>query len=319
MLVIGKRKNRMRKIILIAGHSRSGSTLLDRLLGEMDGFVTVGELRCLWIRGLHEDQLCGCGTAFKSCGHWRDIVADLPAAETRESWVSRVLRLQRLVEKSKAIPLLLNPSLRPREFSDQLDEYKRELRSLVSGIFEKTGARVIVDSSKKPTYALIMKELFGDDVHVVHLVRDSRAVAFSRLRTRLRPEIHWMKKNMAIGNPLRTGVEWRLANSVLTAMHDAGRCTQLRYEDLVERPRATIAGLVADVFAVNPSAVQVPHIYAGAAELSMAHSVAGNPMRFATGRIPITLDDEWKKNLSRMRRNVVTLLTRKQLKQYNFI
>jgi len=56
----------MRKIILIAGHSRSGSTLLDRLLGEMDGFVTVGELRCLWIRGLREDQLCGCGTAFRS-------------------------------------------------------------------------------------------------------------------------------------------------------------------------------------------------------------------------------------------------------------
>ena len=66
----------MRKIILIAGHSRSGSTLLDRLLGEMDGFVTVGELRCLWIRGLIDDQLCGCGVAFQSCDHWQDIVND---------------------------------------------------------------------------------------------------------------------------------------------------------------------------------------------------------------------------------------------------
>ncbi|MCH9027635.1 MAG: sulfotransferase [Proteobacteria bacterium] len=309
----------MRKIILIAGHSRSGSTLLDRLLGEIAGFVTVGELRCLWIRGLLGDELCGCGTPFRSCGYWRDIVADLPAAETREAYARRVLRVQEVAEKSNAIPLLLNPSLRPREFSDRLDEYKHALRRLVSRIFEKTGARVIVDSSKKPAYALIMKELFGNDVHVVHLVRDSRAVAFSRLKTKLRPEVHWKKKNMAIGNPLRTGVEWRLANNILSAMYDAGRCTQLRYEDLVDRPRATIASLVAGVLAVNPATVQVAHIYAGMAELSMAHSVAGNPMRFATGKIPITLDDEWEKKLSGIRRRAVTLMTRKQLKQYNFI
>ena len=309
----------MRKIILIAGHSRSGSTLLDRLLGGMAGFVTVGELRCLWIRGLLGDELCGCGTPFRSCGHWRDIVAGLPAAETREAYTSRVLRVQKTVEKSKMIPLLLAPSLRSKEFSDRLDEYKHALRRLVSRIFEKTGARVIVDSSKKPAYALIMKELFGDDVHVVHLVRDSRAVAFSRLRTKLRPEVHWMKKNMAIGNPLRTGVEWRLANNILSAMYDAGRCTQLRYEDLVDRPRATIASLVAGVLAVDPATVQVPHIYTGTAELSMAHSVAGNPMRLATGKIPITLDDEWEKDLTGLRRSVVTLITRKQLKQYNFI
>ena len=309
----------MRKIILIAGHSRSGSTLLDRLLGELDGFVTVGELRCLWIRGLREDQLCGCGVTFRSCGYWREIVAELPVAETRECYVSRVLRLQKVVEKSKVIPLLLDPSLRSKEFSGQLDEYKQELRRLISRIFEKTGARVIVDSSKTPAYALIMKELFGDDVHVIQLVRDSRAVAFSRLRTKPRPEVHWMKKNMAIGNALRTGVEWRLANNVLSALYDAGKCTTMRYEDLVERPRATITSLAADVLAVDPLTVQVPHIYAGMAELSMSHSVAGNPMRFETGKIPITLDDEWQKNLSGMRRSAVTLMTRKLLKQYNFI
>ena len=83
----------MPKIILIAGHSRSGSTLLDRLLGEMDGFVTVGELRCLWIRGLIDDQLCGCGAAFQSCEHWRGIVADLPVHESCKSYTDRVLRL----------------------------------------------------------------------------------------------------------------------------------------------------------------------------------------------------------------------------------
>ncbi len=310
----------MRKIIVIACHSRSGSTLLDRLLGELDGFESVGELRYLWWRGLIENQLCGCGQTFRSCGHWHDICRGLPAAENIQAYTSRVLRLQKAVERSKNISLLLDESLRTSEFSARLDQYQHELRRLVSRIFEKTGTRVIVDSSKTPAYALIMKELYGDDVHIVHLVRDSRAVAFSRLREKPRPEVHWKKKNMAIGTALRTGVEWRLDNNALSAMHDdASRYTLLRYEDLVERPRDTIARLASQVLGLEPSTIQVPHIKNGIAELSLSHSVAGNPMRFATGKIPITLDDEWQQKLPLVKRCVVTLMTRKLLKRYNFI
>ena len=33
------------KVLFIGGYGRSGSTLLDRLLGQIDGFVSVGEVR----------------------------------------------------------------------------------------------------------------------------------------------------------------------------------------------------------------------------------------------------------------------------------
>ena len=47
------------KVAFVSSWSRSGSTLLDLLLGRLPGFWSAGEIRYLWDRGLLEDQLCG--------------------------------------------------------------------------------------------------------------------------------------------------------------------------------------------------------------------------------------------------------------------
>ena len=75
------------KILYIGGYSRSGTTLLLRLLGELPGMVAVGELFDVWDRSYRQNQLCGCGTAFHECDFWREVTlkafgcepADLPA------------------------------------------------------------------------------------------------------------------------------------------------------------------------------------------------------------------------------------------------
>ncbi len=36
------------RVLFIAGPGRSGSTLLDLLLGQIDGFTSTGELRLIW-------------------------------------------------------------------------------------------------------------------------------------------------------------------------------------------------------------------------------------------------------------------------------
>src|SRR5205823_1051409 len=48
------------KVLYIAGPGRSGSTVLDQVLGELPGFVSTGELQALWQRGLVERRPCGC-------------------------------------------------------------------------------------------------------------------------------------------------------------------------------------------------------------------------------------------------------------------
>ena len=40
------------RVLYVAGAGRSGSTVLANLLGEVPGFVSVGEVRFLWERGL---------------------------------------------------------------------------------------------------------------------------------------------------------------------------------------------------------------------------------------------------------------------------
>ena len=50
-------------IAYVGGWGRSGSTLLTRMLAEVPGFTAVGELRDVFLRGIIQDRVCGCGTA----------------------------------------------------------------------------------------------------------------------------------------------------------------------------------------------------------------------------------------------------------------
>ncbi len=71
------------KVLYILGAWRSGTTLLDRLLGQVKGFFSTGEIKVIWDRvfghvwGLGEysgeDVLCGCGIPFKSCPFWTGV------------------------------------------------------------------------------------------------------------------------------------------------------------------------------------------------------------------------------------------------------
>ncbi len=63
------------KVFYIAGCGRSGSTLLGHLLGQLEGFTTLGEIPYLWDRSLRDNRLCGCGRPFAECRLWQPVVA----------------------------------------------------------------------------------------------------------------------------------------------------------------------------------------------------------------------------------------------------
>ena len=62
------------KVLYVAGSGRSGSTIVDNILGQLDGVGRVGEVRFLWERGMLEDRTCGCGAAFSACPFWRAVL-----------------------------------------------------------------------------------------------------------------------------------------------------------------------------------------------------------------------------------------------------
>ena len=58
-------------VLYIGGLGRSGSTLVERLAGQLPGACAVGELVHLWERGITEDERCGCGAPFHQCPFWQ--------------------------------------------------------------------------------------------------------------------------------------------------------------------------------------------------------------------------------------------------------
>src|SRR5207245_4821641 len=60
-------------VLYLGGVGRSGSTLVDRILGQVPGLFSGGEIRDLWARGLIENRQCGCGTPFRSCSFWTEV------------------------------------------------------------------------------------------------------------------------------------------------------------------------------------------------------------------------------------------------------
>ncbi|HEX2621952.1 MAG TPA: hypothetical protein VHL11_17465, partial [Phototrophicaceae bacterium] len=68
--------NKRVKILYIGGTGRSGSTLIDIMLGKLPAFFSAGELYWIWKRSLKENQLCGDGHTFKDSEFWQKVGQD---------------------------------------------------------------------------------------------------------------------------------------------------------------------------------------------------------------------------------------------------
>ena len=73
----------MRRILYIGGCTRSGSTLVDRMLGQLPGFVSTGEFGLITTHSITENRLCGCGRRFRDCPYWQAV------GEAGLRWVGR--------------------------------------------------------------------------------------------------------------------------------------------------------------------------------------------------------------------------------------
>src|SRR5689334_4402568 len=61
------------RVLYIGGFGRSGTTLLNRMLGELPDVCAIGETVNLWHQGLLRNERCGCGCAFFDCPFWREV------------------------------------------------------------------------------------------------------------------------------------------------------------------------------------------------------------------------------------------------------
>lgn len=297
--------------MFIGGYARTGSTMLDRLLGQIDGFASFGELRHIWERSFLGNQLCGCGRPFRECPFWTEVVGDAFGGFDGVD-AEAMYRHKREVAAFWDIPRIKR---RGDGHDERLRAYAGAVATLYRSMHRVSGARFLVDSTKDPQHYFLLASMPGFDVRMVHLVRDSRAVAFSWRRVRPRPEVHWQARDMPRFSAARSATAWDLANMAAGAAGRGGRPYVLvRYEDLVLAPREEISRIIAevDLGPADLGFLDHPEI-----RLEPSHTVAGNPMRFE-GTIRIRADEEWRDRMLALDRAVVTTLTWPLLGRYGY-
>jgi hypothetical protein len=286
---------------------------VGRVLGEAPEAICVGETRYLWSRGLLSNVMCGCGVRFHSCSFWRAV-----GEEAFGGWAAvdaeAVAALDTLTVRLRTAPRHLQPRLSPR-FSAAVAEYRSILQRLYAAIGTVSGARTIIDTSKEPSFALLLSGVARADLRIVHLVRDSRAVAYSWTRQELMPSPIGGQTTMPRFRPAETATRWLLWNAAYRALGARhSRYLRVTYESFIADPRARLRELSA--FA-GTSLVQ-PALTGASVSLGAHHMFSGNPMRARTGQLELRLDDEWTRQLPRSQFATVTAITFPELRAYGY-
>jgi hypothetical protein len=307
----------MSTVLFIGGLGRSGSTLLDRMLGRLDDVWSVGELVHLWERGVKENNRCGCGQRFADCPFWHRVGQVAFGGWDRLD-IEQVLALKASVDRNRFVPLMVLPGLAPA-YRARLRRYLDLLERLYGAVREVSGRELVVDASKHASHAFLVRRLRGLDLRLVHLVRDSRGVAFSWTKLMRRAEVVDGDALMATDTPLRMSARYVSYNLLFHLLPRLGvRRLLLRYESLVGDPAGELTRVL-DHAGRPPADGELGFVGDGWVELGPSHALAGNPMRFRSGRVPLRVDEEWRGQLRRRHRLLTMVSTWPLLLRYGYL
>ena len=299
------------KVLYIAGFERSGSTIVNRVLGQIDGFVAWGELRDIWQHGIIENRRCTCGALFRECPAWTKILDEAFGG------ISQVdaLAMTKLLQKTRAgvLPHYFRV-LKDKFLKSSVEEYLKSLESLYRAIQINTGSKVIVDSTKASWYGYVLGMLPTIDLYVVHIIRDPRGVCYSlqQHKNKGEPESQWY-------NPVHASLSWNLKNSAVEMLLNRSpkRYLRISYEDFVRNPKVAVESVLN---LVQEKVIQLPFKDDSTVEMGVDHIFAGSPSsRSETGAVKLCPDEKWKKKMKPTDRAVITSLTLPLLKKYKYL
>lgn len=283
-------------LIYIASTGRSGSTLLDMLLGSHSQIATAGEIQILPHEMINNgvNQPCGCGQPIAECPFWHQIIEQVqPLAKPQpqihyfreQHNTSHTLRYKHLLEFHYKNIL--------ESQQDVIDIYGRNNYQLfekfldITEQFTQVKPTWIVDASKDPYRLLwlVKSDLFN--IKVLHLVKNPKAFAYSMTRRILNNENY---RGQAYKLTIQKTVSWLIHNYLIRKIAQnylsSSDYLLVNYEKLASEPQKTFQEVL------NLIGCQSESNFEQEFKSNTIHTIAGNPMRYKPRKI--ILDEAWK-------------------------
>jgi hypothetical protein len=192
-------------------------------------------------------------------------------------------------------------------------EYANAVGAVLDAVAAVSGCEVVVDASKWPSHAMILRRIEGLDLRMAQLVRDPRGVAHSWARELDRPQASGSpasdKRQMRRDPVARSATHWAAINLGVDLVAALGvRRETVWYDELVTSPLETIERVLS--FAgLSPSEEDLGYISGTTVELRPGHGIAGNPARFRHGAVELRAAEAWRAELTIPKRLVVDAIT----------
>lgn len=300
-------------VLYVMGYGRSGSTLMDRLLGSYDDIVGCGELTNVAESGWVNNEFCSCSQRVRSCVFWSSVY-DLWSEGKYSKDAKEFHNLKSKYETHKYFwkAAAGYGSLGEADY----ECYMHDLGLLYSSIHEVSGKKTIVDSSKNVSRAYNLSLLPTASTYFLHLVRDCRGVVYSLEKSHEKIPEKGVQQDLEPNSWARSVAAWSLYNyecEMLKKRIQDDTIT-IRYEDLTREPIKTLAKVEGLLGIPKFSDQAIDRLASGQADL---HTVAGNRLRMKKG-MKIKQDVSWHAGLPSWKRKAVELISPHLMKKYRY-
>src|SRR5260370_36084195 len=132
----------------------------------------------LWHREVRITSYCGCVMKLVCCSFWRKILTAKNFEEDRWPKPPQFWRFFKALISNRG-----------KAGDPQYRRFLNQIESTYAAISNQTQGSVIIDSSKRPIFALAAARLPNVRLTTIHLVRDSRGCVFSWINRKARTEL----------------------------------------------------------------------------------------------------------------------------------
>ncbi len=279
------------KLIYVIGDGRSGSTIFSILMGNHPDIESVGELyRWIEFNGYPKKG----NTKAEDHIFWENVRAQYIKNSENTDFALLAEGRDEIENYAQFLKVYFKKShpQRTRLYQDYLEK-------LFGAVCRVSGKPVIMDASRNMGRAALIADLFPQQVWMIHLVRDPRGVVLSYKKKNIEQDYKPPYK-AALHNTLKN----IFALMVGTQMPPE-RFITIRYEDVVEKPAATLEQLGSFLeMDFQPLIAQIQN----GTPLNVPHILDGNRIRNVE-TISLRSDQAWKSKLGRFHKFLTVLLT----------